>query len=603
MNSIILHISDLHVSLDKKIGGEVNNHDSYLSTNPNEENSNQYIDKFIASVTKHYPHKRIYLIITGDITNSGEKKEFEFAKKFINRMINGLKIKIQDILIIPGDHDINRREIANLLAENEESPLDDINKSKYKYFKEFYKEILNKTFDPNKIIFDSLIIEDAIVLIGLNTCTKIILGDSNGNIEIEKLDAEYQKVNFKDKKIIACMHHNFTSAYENKNDGQWDSDNRKIFISKLISYNINYVFTGNEHTNSCKTIQLSELTTSDSGTFSSLKYDTTFKIYPIIISQDIILQNKIFSLQKTNANDSPYEWDVRTNDTFKQPKEFVIYKKNPPTIEKHIDDTLPSLDQPGSITSKDLKKKSKNETTNTYYNPIYTDVLYDKVKELKLFHTGHYHWSETSRAHNWIDVSKLIEAKSNLNFLKDAIIDVIETKIPSENIDLIIGLGYEGNILATKSAIKYNKPYSFLPYSYRHHEHHKFETQLNFENTSTKYKKILIITDVVNEGRTIRKLINKRQESFFQNVEKIYVISLFYTGNFKINYDILNFDFLKIHKLQEIEDVNNIEFYAVKSLKVEKCPYVENFRKECFIYKDQLSCVNLFYDENKYLSD
>ena len=76
---------------------------------------------------------------------------------------------------------------------------------------------------------------------------------------------------------------------------------------------------------------------------------------------------------------------------------------------------------------------------------------------------------------------------------------------------VIIGLGYEGNIISSKAAIKFNKPYSFLPYSYRHDEHHEYENQLNFDNSNNDYKNILIITDVVNDGRTIRKLIKKRQ--------------------------------------------------------------------------------------------
>jgi len=55
------------------------------------------------------------------------------------------------------------------------------------------------------------------------------------------------------------------------------------------------------------------------------------------------------------------------------------------------------------------------------------------------------------------------------------------------------------------------------------------------------------------------------------------------------------------YDIENDEVVNNIEFYTVKSLKVEKCPYGKDFRTECFIYKDDLSCVKLFYDERKYL--
>lgn len=114
----------------------------------------------------------------------------------------------------------------------------------------------------------------------------------------------------------------------------------------------------------------------------------------------------------------------------------------------------------------------------------------------------------------------------------------------------------------------------------------------------------MIVTDVVNDGRTIRKLINKRQNTFFKNVDKVYVISLFYTGESKLNNNILNFDFVKNlpnYDFENDEEVNNIEFYTIKSLKVEKCPYGSDFRETCLIVKDGLGCVNLFYDESKYL--
>lgn len=605
MNSIILHISDLHISLDKKIGGGENKHDSYLSTSDISEPSILYIDKFIETIKGDYniDDTNIYLLVTGDITNEGEKKEFDYAFIFLTRIIESLKIHISNILLIPGDHDLNRRAITNLLDENEDSTMSSINISKYANFRDFYKKILStKDFDPNKIIFDKIEIDNSFLLLGLNSCTKIDLVNKLGNIPI--LEFEKELIEFgNEKKMIACVHHNFTSAFEDANSGQWEKNNRESFLQKLLSNGIGFVFTGNEHTNSCKSILLGDITTSDSGCFSSKSWDTTFKIYELIKGDDIELKNIIYSLDKPNNNDFKYVWDVRTNKKHFQQDKFVVSQKTPPIVEDEITE-IPSLP--------DVNIESTNEINistaeaNIYYSKEYTDELYNKVKELKLYHSGHFHWSETSRAHNWIDVSKLIEDKENLNFVKNAIIDVIENKKLNTEIDLIIGLGYEGNIISSKSAIKYNKPYAFLPYSYRHDEHHGFENELNFDNNSKKYKSVLIITDVVNDGRTIRKLINKRQKKFFGNVDKVYVISLFYTGNSILNFDILNFDFIKTipnYDIENDEEVNNIEFYTVKSLKVEKCPFGKDFRESCLIVKDGLGCVNLFYDETKYIKD
>lgn len=605
MNNIILHISDLHVSLQKDFDGKEINIDSYLVAEEND-GSSLFIERFFKFTENETKDCKIYLLVTGDITNRGEQIEFDFAIRYLEELVKKMNIKKDNILLIPGDHDLNRREIENQIAKYPDSTLENINEAKFTNFKKFYKKFLDKDFDPNLIIIDNLIIQGKIQLLGINSAYKIDLQNKEGAISIEKFEEELKKYNHnKELKNIFCCHHNVVSSHENKKSGQWKVNNRARLLSKLQEKGINFIFSGNEHTSSLEKYGQGEIIVSDSGPLTSKNNDTAFKIYEIDITDDIVLTNKIYGLVKSGAFENPYHWEQRNNSLCKQDNTLNIFIKKSPKIEDEITELVSGSNTNERLEESRASPEIKLDEINTYYRSTYTDALYDKVKELNIFHTGHFHWSETSRAHNWIDVSKLIESRDNLNFLKDAIIDVLDTKIKADNIDLIIGLGYEGNILATKSAIKYNKPYSFLPYSYRHHEHHKFENELNFENNNTQnFKNVLIITDVVNDGRTIRKLIKKREEKFFSEVEKIYVISLFYTGESTLNNNILNFDIIKNipnYDLMSDEVVNNIEFYTVKSLKVEKCPYGKNFREECFIYKDKLSCVNLFYDEEKYL--
>ena len=607
MSSIILHISDFHVSLDKKYDGEVKLHDSELSATEENDSSLLYVERFIEFVKTQVSDKTIFLLITGDLTDWGEQIEFEYAEKYLKKIIDALGISKTNILLIPGDHDLNRRAIENQLATNPDSTLEVINDAKFSNFKKFYESFLGRDFNPNSIILDNLIIDNRIQLLGINSSYKIDLKQKEGSISIEKFEEEIKNYHMNGElKTIFCCHHNLVSSHENKKSGQWEISNRARLLSKLQEYSINFVFSGNEHTSSLEKYGQGEIIISDSGPLTSKKYDSAFKIYEINLKEDIILTNKIYGLVKPGAFENPYYWEQRKNSHCKQDEAIKVFIKNTPNITGDITEIPSEINLDSNTNLIEQSVEYPLNEINTYYNPLYTDVLYNKVKELNIFHTGHFHWSETSRAHNWIDISKLIENKENLNFLKNAVIDVLETKIQAENIDLIIGLGYEGNILATKAAIKYNRPYSFLPYSYRHHEHHPTETELNFDNLSKSFKKVLIITDVVNDGRTIRKLIKKRQPNFFSNVDKIYVISLFYTGESVLNNNVLNFEFIKNniknYDLLSDEEVNNIEFYTVKSLKVEKCPYGKNFREECFIYKDELSCVNLFYDEKKYTS-
>lgn len=605
MASIILHISDLHVSLDKMYNGDEKKHDSYLSATEENDSSLLYIEQFVEFVKKRIEGKTIYLLITGDITDWGEQIEFEYAEKYLNKIVSELAISKENILLLPGDHDLNRRAIENQLAENPNSQLESINEAKFHNFKNFYNSFLGKEFNPNLVLFENLIIDDKLQLIGINSSYKIDLKQTEGLISIEKFEEEIKPYLLNQElKSIICCHHNVVSVHENKKSGQWNIHNRTRFLNKLQELEINFIFSGNEHTSSLEKHNQSDILISDSGPLSSKKNDSAFKIYEVDINDNIILKNNIYGLIKTGAFENPYHWEQRNNNLCKQENVIKIRISDNPNIPNEVTEILSEVNSSSQIASFAPPTFAEKNENNVYENQFYTDELYKKVKELNIFHTGHFHWSETSRAHNWIDISKLIEDKENLNFLKNAIIDVLEKKILPENIDLIIGLGYEGNILATKAAIKFNKPYSFLPYSYRHNEHHSTETELNFNNLENKFKNVLIITDVVNDGRTIRKLIKKRQNEFFTNVEKVYVISLFYTGDSIINNDILNTDFMKSkvdYDLSTDEEVNNIEFYTVKSLKVEKCPYGNNFRNDCFIYKDELSCVNLFYDESKYI--
>jgi hypothetical protein len=187
---------------------------------------------------------------------------------------------------------------------------------------------------------------------------------------------------------------------------------------------------------------------------------------------------------------------------------------------------------------------------------------------------------------------------------KNAILDLVERNI-GENFDFVIGLGIEGNILSTKTSIKYEKPYSFLPYSYRYDDHNDFEKEICFDNNN-KYKSVLIITDVVNDGRTIRKLIHKegRAVDFFKTVEKIFVVSLFYTGNVPIpNTTILNLTQEQLTVkgiLEEDHPESRISYYFVTAMKVEECPYKADYKTACLLMRNpDLGCIHKFYDDEK----
>jgi len=95
----ILVISDLHIG-DAARGKDlrVGDHDKWLDEN--------YINDFIVFVSKRIARVD-YLLIAGDISNRGGFDELRLGKNVINRIVEGLKISKEKVVIVPGNHDVD----------------------------------------------------------------------------------------------------------------------------------------------------------------------------------------------------------------------------------------------------------------------------------------------------------------------------------------------------------------------------------------------------------------------------------------------------------------------------------------------------------------
>lgn len=597
MKKAIIHISDLHVTYHMDSNGELiqkGNIFSFFNTVPSDSETEAYLDKIIDNVKNNYSDYEFYLIVTGDITDKGIKEEFSKATEVLNKLIDELKIDKNKILIVPGDHDVNwdNCKVAYENVSNKEnSKAFDCHDEKLKNYKDFVDSFYGDTaFDPKKAISRILDFENEILFLGLNSNFKVGTKPALGFIPKESLEIEINALN-NDKPLIGVFHHNFKAEYEDKSDGQWDKMNLHQIKDLLQSKDTRVVFYGNEHTPSSSNEK--QFVLSSCGSLGDKKSKArSFKIYTLNNENNGIN----FHIDLISHIDHGNHSDCSIG--------YFTKEMNPKNeIENIIVKQPDATGNPVRI----LEIPHTENNNNTLQ--IEVDLkkgLFKIIKEKKLFHSGHFHWSETSRAHNWIDVSKILNNIQDLSMAKDAVIDLINKNIVNkgQNFDFIIGLGIEGNILSTKLAIKHDKPYSFLPYSYRYDDHNDSEKELYFENDG-KFKSVLIITDVVNDGRTIRKLIHKRADKFFEKVEKIFVVSLFYTGDAQnINPSTLNLSAEKIIdkgiKGDHIE--NRIEYYYVLEMKVEKCPYSKNYRQDCLIMREpSLGCVHRFYDEEKAL--
>lgn len=632
MNKAIIHISDLHVSLFENLKGNEKIVKSFFTTNSDKSLNTNYVKEFVKKIKKDYVDFDLYLLISGDLTDTGEEEEFIETKVILNDILGSLNIDKSKVLIVPGDHDVFRKdcEDALRLAKKNGEKLKEANEyhiEKLKNFKNFYDEFYSSeglVFDPEKVVVSKIFLEDEnIVLVGLNSNYKIDFEGGLGFFVPTLLKAELNKIKeeYNDASIVTIFHHNIFASYEDKMTGQWfdDDSNRLSVLNCFSELGINVLLYGNEHTRTTGYSSNHSMTYSDCGAFTNSQFDPqpSFKIYIVNKAEsELSLNNNLYLLIKSGNRDVEYpfgNWAKQNiSEIACESEKIIIWKKNIEPVKS--DDILSSkvssinaphkIEEEKKIRLENFKKNPINYKTFDVNNAKHVELL-KIIKKENLFHSGHFHWSETSRAHGWIDVSKLFSNKEYLNKCKKYI---FETLVKSNvEYDFIIGLGVEGNILATRTAILSSKPYSFLPYSYRYDDHSKFEKLLNFDNNG-KFKTILIITDVVHDGRTIRKLIHKKREEdttseFFVGVEKIIVVSLFYTGELPDSKDIY-YDIINKHKEGEGFDSENdhledrIEFHFVSHIRVEVCPYNKNnYKTDCIIVREGLGCVHKFYTE------
>ena len=600
MNDIIIHISDLHVSDQSGSFGPASKY-THLTCNSGSQNLD-YINLFIDEIKKIECSRR-FLVITGDISNIAEEIEFEVAAKNIKYILAELEIDKDNLLLIPGDHDVHRDSIKEELRRQKSGNGADLHKIKFGNFSTLYETVKEVDFDCVKLIFDEIIIDD-IVILAINSNSIVDQNGGHGYLDTDQLDQELRsvKVLHPKKEIVLSLHHNLEGAHEDTAFGQWDPVNQKGLLSLFERHDIKCILNGNEHTPNSRKLADRDIIISDSGVFASKgSVEATFKVYHVVKSRNnLSLKNEVYGLRKINAlRETTFgSWMHYPYEGLKnvEIESFILRKDNDFALE--VTDDLPVPEDEAQANSNPDEGEVASSILK-YENKEIQNALYKIIKDKKLFHQGHFHWSETSRAHNWIDTARLLEDKEDLYFIKNSVIDVLEQMDLIKNTDLIIGLGYEGNIISSKTSIKYNKPYTYLPYSYRWLDHNDFENKLNYDNSKKEYKQVILITDVVNDGRTIRKLVGKetREKKFFDNVDKIIVVSLFYTGHKEVNSNILNYDTLTEEEKKGDEVINNIEYYTIQHLKIEKCPYGENYREECFILKDNLHCVHKFYTE------
>ena len=119
-----------------------------------------------------------HLFLTGDILFRNEQSDAETAA-FINELITTLQLPIENVIIVPGNHDHNRDAVISQLAalpDNEDTTIDSLDQScitpllaAFEKFDAVYKEIFSSSYYTEYSNPHSILVSDSMTVIKLNT--------------------------------------------------------------------------------------------------------------------------------------------------------------------------------------------------------------------------------------------------------------------------------------------------------------------------------------------------------------------------------------------------------------------------------------------------
>jgi 3',5'-cyclic AMP phosphodiesterase CpdA len=102
MSVAFIHLSDIHFGQER--GGVVVVHDDAKA---------RLIEDLAAMVERLPERKAAGVIITGDIAYGGKSDEYKIAADWLDKVAATAKCDITDIMVVPGNHDIDRDEISS----------------------------------------------------------------------------------------------------------------------------------------------------------------------------------------------------------------------------------------------------------------------------------------------------------------------------------------------------------------------------------------------------------------------------------------------------------------------------------------------------------
>ncbi|RFB33530.1 metallophosphoesterase [Bacillus sp. RC] len=194
-----------------------------------------------------------FVILTGDISHQG-KGFTENQTKFLLKILETLDLTVDDLFLVPGNHDINREEERSKLINEinkDNNPSDALDSymeneversvllKSFEAFQTFYTSLFNKSYPLEELHF--AIEREKCNLILLNTCIIADKSAEEGTLLIgkQKLLDTLEDFNFENGKVnIAIGHHSLECL---------KSDEKQTLETLLDDFGIDMYFAGHVH--------------------------------------------------------------------------------------------------------------------------------------------------------------------------------------------------------------------------------------------------------------------------------------------------------------------------------------------------------------------
>ncbi len=382
MKIIFCHLSDIHFTEDEKANSIISK-------------QKKIVDAVISVADRE---AYLFIIVSGDISQSGAKEEYNIALDFFINLNHDISQHLDnpcEFIFVPGNHDCDfsdnelNKVIEDTIAKIDEEPSDSqitsICKKQCNYY-DFFVTICNKYCEPSILIKqkDCTIEEKRILINMINTAWISEREEKPGKLFIP----ENQLVNIDSIEydlVVSTFHHPVS----------WLSPNKTSNLKKFIHSTSDMIFVGHEHTGEEETVESREY--SYKYYYGEVLQDPNNKDNSGFTTTTIDLNNKgvHFCLFRWNAKNSLYEQistknysftrnktvnkrQLKINDNFRnylsEPSMDIQHKyKDPIKLEDIY--IYPDLNMYSKTTVKDNELFVKVRSANIYQQVIATKKM------------------------------------------------------------------------------------------------------------------------------------------------------------------------------------------------------------------------------------